>query len=58
MIATQTIGVLNACGRFGVPAMASTFFNIGSVTAGPLLRFTIGCQFGQTLIVPDGVRRA
>ena len=30
-LAAQAMGVLNACNRFGVPAMASTFFNIGSV---------------------------
>ena len=30
-LAAQAMGVLNACNRFGVPAPASTFFNIGSV---------------------------
>ena len=30
-LAAQAMGVLNACGRFGMPAMASTFFNLGSV---------------------------
>ena len=32
-LAAQAMGVLNACNRFGVPAMASTFFNIGSIAA-------------------------
>src|ERR1700722_13582322 len=35
-LAAQAMGILNASNRFGVPAMASTFFNIGS------LRFGIG----------------
>ena len=30
-LAAQAMGVLNACDRFGVPALASVFFNIGSV---------------------------
>jgi putative peptidoglycan lipid II flippase len=36
-LAAQAMGVLNACNRFGVPAMASTFFNIGSVGFGIVL---------------------
>lgn len=33
-LAAQAMGVLNARDRFGVPAMASTFFNIGSIVGG------------------------
>src|SRR5579864_906696 len=33
-LAAQTMGMLNASNRFGVPAMASTFFNLGSVGFG------------------------
>ena len=33
-LAAQAMGVLNACNQFFVPAMASTFFNIGSVVFG------------------------
>jgi len=33
-LAAQAMGVLNARDRFGVPAMASTFFNIGSLIGG------------------------
>src|SRR6185295_10866360 len=33
-LAAQAMGVLNARDRFGVPAMASTFFNIGSIIGG------------------------
>lgn len=50
-LAAQAMGVLNACGSFGVPAMASTFFNIGSVVCGLVLGFTVGRASGQGLIV-------
>src|SRR5215475_8631170 len=33
-LAAQAMGVLNARDRFGVPAMASSFFNIGSIIGG------------------------
>jgi len=33
-LAAQAMGVLNARDRFGVPAMASTFFNVGSIFGG------------------------
>jgi putative peptidoglycan lipid II flippase len=33
-LAAQAMGMLNASNRFGVPAMASTFFNFGSVGFG------------------------
>src|SRR5207237_2687992 len=36
-LAAQAMGVLNACNRFGVPALASTFFNLGSVGFGVVL---------------------
>jgi len=41
-LAAQAMGVLNACNRFGVPALASTFFNIGSVGFGVLLGIVMG----------------
>ncbi len=41
-LAAQAMGVLNACGIFGIPAMASTMFNIGSVTIGLLIGFVLG----------------
>ena len=50
-LAAQAMGVLNACGRFGVPALSSTFFNIGSVAVGLALGFTVGRRFEQGLIV-------
>jgi len=41
-LAAQAMGVLNASNRFGVPAMASTFFNIGSVGFGIILGVWMG----------------
>ena len=41
-LAAQAMGVLNACNRFGVPALASTFFNIGSVGFGVILGIWLG----------------
>ncbi len=45
-LAAQAMGVLNACSRFGVPAMASTFFNIGSILFGLLLGYLLGPWLG------------
>ncbi len=45
-LAAQAMGVLNACNRFGVPAMASTFFNLGAVGFGLLAGFVIGPRVG------------
>ncbi|MFY9555790.1 MAG: murein biosynthesis integral membrane protein MurJ, partial [Blastocatellia bacterium] len=33
-LAAQAMGVLNARDRFGIPALASTFFNLGSIVGG------------------------
>jgi putative peptidoglycan lipid II flippase len=41
-LAAQAMGVLNASNRFGVPALASTFFNIGSVGFGLVIGFGLG----------------
>jgi putative peptidoglycan lipid II flippase len=41
-LAAQTMGMLNASNRFGVPAMASTFFNIGSVGFGIAIGVWLG----------------
>lgn len=50
-LAAQAMGVLNACNRFGVPAMASTFFNIGSVGFGFLVGWVVGPMVGFSHIV-------
>jgi len=44
-LAAQAMGVLNSCNKFGVPAMASTFFNLGSVGFG----ITLGVWLGPLL---------
>lgn len=49
-LAAQAMGILNACNRFGVPALSSTFFNIGSVVFGLLLGFWAGPRLGLSPI--------
>jgi putative peptidoglycan lipid II flippase len=49
-LAAQAMGVLNACNRFGVPALASTFFNIGSVGFGVVLGIVMGPTLHLTRI--------
>ncbi|HEV2198528.1 MAG TPA: murein biosynthesis integral membrane protein MurJ [Bryobacteraceae bacterium] len=49
-LAAQAMGVLNASNRFGVPAMASTFFNIGSVIFGIALGIWLGPALHLTRI--------
>lgn len=44
-LAAQAMGVLNACGQFGVPALASMFFNISSLSSGLLIGFVLGPHF-------------
>jgi putative peptidoglycan lipid II flippase len=50
-LAAHAMGTLNVNDRFGVPALASTFFNVGSVAIGIALGFTVGRRFGQGLII-------
>lgn len=50
-LAAQAMGVLNACNQFGVPALSSTFFNIGSVGFGLLLGYVLGPRFGIAPII-------
>lgn len=45
-LAAQAMGVLNACNRFAVPALASTFFNLGSVAFGLVLGYLLGPRLG------------
>ena len=45
-LAAQAMGILNACNRFGVPATASTMFNIVSLVAGLLLGKAFGPWLG------------
>jgi putative peptidoglycan lipid II flippase len=48
-LAAQAMGILNACNRFGVPATASTLFNVVSLSAGLLLGKVLGPRLG----IPD-----
>jgi putative peptidoglycan lipid II flippase len=50
-LAAQAMGMLNACGQFGVPAMSSTFFNIGSITFGLTIGFLLGPRLGFDPII-------
>jgi putative peptidoglycan lipid II flippase len=45
-LAAQAMGMLNAFNIYGIPALASAFFNIGIIAAGLLLGYLIGPHFG------------
>jgi putative peptidoglycan lipid II flippase len=45
-LAAQAMGILNACEQFGLPASASTFFNLGSLGFGLLIGFGLGTKLG------------
>jgi putative peptidoglycan lipid II flippase len=49
-LAAQAMGILNASNRFGIPALASAFFNIGSILGGLTLGFVLGPLIGITAI--------
>ncbi len=49
-MAAVVMGILNTKGRFFIPAMASTFFNLGSIVGGVLLAWWVP-SFGQPPIV-------
>jgi putative peptidoglycan lipid II flippase len=45
-LAAQAMGILNTCNKFAIPALASTFFNIGSVGVGLTLGYWAGPKIG------------
>lgn len=45
-LAAQAMGILNAMKQFAVPALSSTFFNIGSVVVGLLVGMVLGPTLG------------
>jgi putative peptidoglycan lipid II flippase len=49
-LAAQAMGILNASNRFGIPALASAFFNIGSIVGGLAVGFALGPAVGITAI--------
>src|ERR1700682_2573254 len=50
-IAALVMGMLNAKNVFGMPAMASSFFNIGSIIGGVLLGAWLDPQFGPRALI-------
>ena len=49
-LAAQAMGMLNAVNVFGVPALASAFFNLGSIIGGLTLGFLLGPTLGLSAI--------
>ncbi len=49
-LAAQAMGILNSCNRFAIPALASTFFNLGSVLIGLALGYWAGPHIGLDAI--------
>jgi putative peptidoglycan lipid II flippase len=49
-LAAQAMGILNALNRFGVPALASSFFNFGSILFGVILGIVLGPWLGISRI--------
>ena len=45
-LAAQSMGVLNACRKFGIPALSSVMFNVGSVICGLIIGFVLGPHLG------------
>ena len=45
-LAALAMGMLNSVGVFGIPAMASSFYNIGSIVGGCLLGWWLDPSFG------------
>jgi len=50
-LAAEAMAILNARGRFGVPALASACFNIGSILSGLALGLTIGKRWPHGMIL-------
>jgi putative peptidoglycan lipid II flippase len=49
-LAAQAMGILNALDRFGIPAIASAFFNLGSIAGGLALGYLFGPSVGLSPI--------
>ena len=50
-LAALVMGMLNARNVFGMPAMASSFFNIGSIVGGVAVGWWLDPQFGAGALV-------
>jgi putative peptidoglycan lipid II flippase len=49
-LAAQAMGMLNAFNVYGIPALASAFFNLGSIIGGLLLGYLLGPMLGLSPI--------
>ena len=56
-LAAQAMGILNAMNQFGIPALSSTFFNLGSVAFGLGFGYTVGRWMGHEPDHVDGLGR-
>src|SRR5579863_4765893 len=50
-LAALVMGMLNARGVFGIPAMASSFFNLGSIITGVAIGYWLDPHFGPRAIL-------
>ncbi|HXA92431.1 MAG TPA: murein biosynthesis integral membrane protein MurJ [Steroidobacteraceae bacterium] len=50
-LAALVMGMLNAKNVFGVPAMASSFFNVGSIVGGVLIGWWLDPHFGSKAVI-------
>jgi putative peptidoglycan lipid II flippase len=50
-LAALVMGMLNSRGVFGVPALASSFFNLGSIAGGALCGWWIDPAFGERALI-------
>jgi putative peptidoglycan lipid II flippase len=50
-LAALVMGMLNAKNKFGMPAMASSFFNIGSIVGGVTLGYWLDPHFGPRALI-------
>jgi putative peptidoglycan lipid II flippase len=49
-LAAQAQGILNACHQFGIPALSSSLFNIGSIVFGLAIGYGIGPHVGLSMV--------
>jgi putative peptidoglycan lipid II flippase len=54
-LAALVMGMLNAREVFGVPAMASSFFNLGSIVSGVLLGYWLDPGFGPRALLGSAI---
>lgn len=50
-LAALVMGMLNAKNVFGIPALASSFFNIGSIAGGAVFGYLIDPAFGKNALI-------